>query len=191
MLPDLDEQVSLVMAAGVAVEPETTAATRGAAYPIAVDRGEGAGAVSFAVYNPYPDIERGWWCVAYAFPRGEGQIGGGYHWHDNTTSSNPFVRPEESENSVVPGIGWASNGPLLGNDDEGWLHSYFGIAPTTTARLTVAPVGSAPRDLAITPWNGAYVAAVAARGSTLRAYDEQGREIGSMTYPTASVPEEH
>jgi len=72
----------------------------------------------------------------------------------------------------------------LGNERDGWIHSYFGIALTATARLVVTPEGGCPRDLAITPWNGAYVAAVATRSSTLTAYDAEGQQIDAVTYPT-------
>lgn len=170
------------MASGVVPHQDAPDGQRDVAYPFAVDRAGDAGAVLFGFGR------REWRCVAHVF-RCQGEAWTEYHEHDNTTSPTPFERPMTSANSSVGGIDWHSNGPLLGNERDGWIHSYFGIALTTTARLVVTPEGGSPRDLAITLWNGAYVAAVAARSSTLTAYDAKGQQIDAVTYPTEGPPE--
>jgi hypothetical protein len=60
-------------------------------------------------------------------------------------------------------------------------HTFFGIAPAGTARLTVTDEAGRTRDLPITAWNGAYVAVVAGARSTLTGYDERGERLGSLT----------
>jgi hypothetical protein len=62
------------------------------------------------------------------------------------------------------------------------MHSYFGIAPVTTARLTVTAAGGSERDIPITPFNGAYVVAVSGPESTLTGYSPDGRQLGTMSY---------
>jgi hypothetical protein len=83
-------------------------------------------------------------------------------------------------NSRVAWCDWHSNGGLgrWGDDDPPeWRHTFFGIAPVGTARLTVTDETGNTRDLQITPWN---VAIVAGAHSTLTGYDERGDRLGSF-----------
>jgi hypothetical protein len=66
---------------------------------------------------------------------------------------------------------------------------FFGIAPATTARLTVSDRAGRVRDLRITPWSGAYVAAVDGDYSRLTGYDRQGRQLGSVICNDGPSPE--
>jgi hypothetical protein len=57
---------------------------------------------------------------------------------------------------------------------------FFGVAPAATARLTVTDEAGRTRDLAITPWCGAYVATVEGATSRLTGYDAAGRVLGEL-----------
>jgi hypothetical protein len=157
----------------------------GRAYPLAFDVDGDFGAVSYAALDPYPDIEPGWWCVAVAFKRS------GATWcengdQDNTTTPEPFTRPTVAESWTA----WHSNGGLWGNGDPvRYHHVFFGIAPATTARLTVTDRSGRARELAVTPWCGAYVAVVDGDFSRLTGYDRGGRELGSLICNDGPAPE--
>jgi hypothetical protein len=110
-------------------------------------------------------------------------------WHyaagesDNSTTADPFSRPEAATNSVHGWCDWHCNGGANGwgdDDPPPWRHTFFGIAPVGTARLTVTDEAGRTRDLQITPWNGAYVAIVAGAHSTLTGYDDAGNRLGSF-----------
>lgn len=156
---------------------------RDTAYPIAVDVDGRLGAVSFAVLDMYPDIAPGWWCLVTTWSRGrEGWVYAAGE-SDNTTSPTPFERPLKPENSLLSWCDWHTNGGAghWGDEDEDpWRHTFFGIAPAGTARLTVTDESGRERDLRVTPWNGAYVAVVSGLRSTLTGYDERGRILGSF-----------
>ena len=129
--------------------------------------------------DPYRYIAPGWRCEASIWvngPRGWREVGGD---HDSLTSQTPFERPARAENSNAGWCDWHSNGgaAVAGPADlDPWRHAFFGIAPVGTARLTVTDQTGAERDLAITPWNGAYVAVVSGLHSTLTGYADDGRK---------------
>ncbi len=175
-------------AAAVAGPPAGPFAS-GRAYPLAVDVDGDLGAVSYAALDPYPDIEPGWWCVAVAFKRGAtGWAEAGDD--DNCTTPRPFARPAAALNSTQSWIDWHSNGGLSGTGEpERYHHVFFGVAPTTTARLTVTDRTGRTRPLAVTPWSGAYVAAVDGGFSRLTGYDLHGRELGSTICNDGPSPE--
>jgi hypothetical protein len=156
---------------------------RDTAYPLAFDVDGRLGAVSFAVLDMYPDIAAGWWCWATTWEHdGVGWRGPGLE-SDNTTSPHPFVRPAEPTNGNLGWSDWHSNGGAgewPEEDEFPWRHTFFGIAPVSTARLTVTGETGRERDLRITPWNGAYVAVVAGVHSTLTGYGHDGRALGSL-----------
>jgi hypothetical protein len=174
-----------ILATGVVPGPPTGPFIEGRAYPLAVDVDGSTGALSFAALNPYPDIEPGWWCIAVRFSRVDGAWRGGDDT-DNSTTQRPFERPTAAENSRATWFDWHSNGGLeLGRDGEDedeprYRHMFFGNAPAVTARLTVTDHTGRERDLAITPWCGAYVATVGGTYSRLTGYDHDGRMIGSF-----------
>lgn len=174
-----------VIAAGCIDGPPREPWHRSRAYPLAVDvnAADGIAAVSFAVLDLCPEIERGWWCQAVTFALREGRWRYAAGENDNTTAPDPFSRPAKATNSVVGWCDWASTGDVGGwseDDPPTWRHTFFGIAPTGTARLTVTDETGRTRELQITPWNGAYVAMVAGVHSTLTGYDGRGRELGSF-----------
>jgi hypothetical protein len=162
--------------------PPTGPWERDTVYPLAVDVDGRFGAVSFAVLGMYPDISAGWWCLATTWVRD----GGGWEYaggdFDNETSPEPSVRPVAPDNSVEEWCDWHTNGGAgeWPNDEQPWRHTFFGIAPVSTARLTVADDTGRERDLRITPWNGAYVAVVAGVHSTLTGYAADGRRLGAF-----------
>ncbi|HEY6759923.1 MAG TPA: hypothetical protein VI318_10545 [Baekduia sp.] len=155
-------------------------------HPLALDvnAAHGIAAVSFAIFDMYPDIARGWWCEAVTFSFRDGQwcYAGGES--DNSTTPDPFSRPDRATNSVHGWCDWHSNGGLgeWTDDPPEERHTFFGIAPAGTARLTVTDAEGSARDLLITPWNGAYVAVVAGAHSTLTGYDRRGDVLGSLSF---------
>ncbi len=151
------------------------------AYPLAFDVCDEIAAVSFAALGVYPDIDRGWWCMVEQFRRSDG------HWHpaggshDNTTTSTPFERPVTGD-----WIEWGSHGgSSVWEEEPRERHSYFGVAPAGTARLSVTTPDGRPRDVAITPWNGAWVVVVAGPTSTLTGRDSNGAIIGETDFGSA------
>jgi hypothetical protein len=178
-----------ILEAGEVAGPPAGPFERSRAYPLAVDVGgpDGAegpvGAVSYAALDPYPGIAGGWWCVAVRFTR----LGGAWEpgdETDNSTTQRPFERPAAAENSTESWIDWHSNGGVgdYGDSDEAPRHRsmFFGIAPVSTVRLTVTDETGRTRDLAITPWCGAYVATVDGATSRLTGYDAGGRVLGEL-----------
>ena len=137
--PSRLENVGLaVLRAGHVPGPPRPPFQPGIAYPLALHVHDGIAAVSFAALDTYPDIDRGWWCLVEQFASdddGTWHHAGGAH--DNTTTPTPFERPTHPENSRTAWIDWPSDG---GHGEWGsrpmQRHSYFGIAPTTTDRLT-------------------------------------------------------
>jgi hypothetical protein len=173
------------LAAGRVDGPQQGPWRRDRAYPLAFDinAADGIAAVSFAILDMYPDIALGWWCEALTFAFHEGQWRPAGGESDNSTAPDPFSRPSKATNSVHPWCDWHSNGGLgewAEDDPPQQRHTFFGIAPTGTARLTVTDEADRTRDLHITPWNGAYVAVVAGTRSTLTGYDEDGNVLGSF-----------
>jgi hypothetical protein len=153
----------------------------GVGHPLAFDVDGDLAAVSFAVLDMYPDIQPGMWCLALIYRRRENA------WveaceHDNTTTPRPFERPSVAENDVAGWVDWHSNSGVWWSEEHGSLHSYFGIAPRTTARLTMTPAGGSERDIRITRFNGAYVVAVAGSESTLTGYSPEGSRLGTISY---------
>jgi hypothetical protein len=148
--------------------------------PVALDRNGAIGAVSFAARNRTSSLERdAWSCIALMLQLIDGRWLGGDE-QDASWTPHPFERPVAAENSRVSWIDWHSNGPLRWVEGQGWCHCLFGIAPLGTARLLVRSDVEAPRDLAITQYNGAYVAAVIGERSWLAGFDETGRELGEI-----------
>jgi hypothetical protein len=178
------ERGPALLAGGGVPEPPEGPFAAGRAYPLAVDVDGAHGAVSFAALDAYPDIEPGWWCVAIRFSLIDGV------WHeggqdDNSTTQRPFERPTEVTNSTESWCDWHSNGGLAGFEEgEPDRHMFFGVAPTGTARLTVTDATGRERDLAITPWCGAYVADVTGDFSRLTGYGAGGETLGSFERPT-------
>jgi hypothetical protein len=174
-----------VLAAGRVDGPPQRPWRREHRYPLAFDinAADGIAAVSFAILDMHPDIEPGWWCeaVTFAFRDGQWSYAGGDS--DNCTAPDPFSRPAKATNSIHPWCDWHSNSGLAEwpeDDPPKSRHTFFGIAPTGTARLTVTDDAERTRDLHITPWNGAYVAIVAGTRSTLTGYDEHGNVLGTF-----------
>ena len=123
-----------VLAAGRVPGPPKPPFEVGVAYPLAFDVCDGIAAVSLAALGVYPDIDEGWWCMVEQFSFHDGA------WHfaageyDNSTTPTPFERPSDPDWSV-----WGTDGGNGGWDEEPRdRHSYCGIAPTGTARLTVS-----------------------------------------------------
>jgi hypothetical protein len=152
-----------------------------APYPLAFDRHADLGAISFAVLDLHPRVARGMWCEALAYARGRDGRWVEIAEHDNTTSPRPFDRPLQPESSEETWIDWHSNDGLREGGSHEYLTGFFGIAPLTTARLTVTAAGEEERDLRITPESGAYVAVVAAAAWTLRGYGADGEHLGEQT----------
>lgn len=183
-----------VLAAGRVDGPPRAPWRRDRAYPLALDINatDGIAAVSFAILDMYPDIAPGWWCEAVTFARHDGRWIYAAGESDNTTAPDPFSRPHQASNSTHDWCEWHSNGTLAHwnrDDPPDWRHTFFGIAPSGTARLTVTDETGRTRDLQITPWNGAYVAIVAGTHSTLTGYDTHGNLLGSFK-PADGVPQE-
>jgi hypothetical protein len=161
----------------------------GRAYPVGVDVDGATGAVSYVALDAHPAIAPGWWCVALRFTCVDGV------WHeitedDNSTTQRPFERAAESDNSMEGWVDWHSNGALGGYDEPPvHRHLFFGIAPVGTARLTVTDGAGRERDLTITPWSGAYVAAVDGAYSLLTGYDAAGVTLGSFVCLDGPPPE--
>jgi hypothetical protein len=186
---DVRASAAGILAAGVVPGPPKGPFVERRAYPLGVDVDGATGAVSYAAFNLYPDIAPGWWCVAIRFALGD------RGWQDleqddNSTTQRPFERPVEVENSTLTWLDWHSNGGLAGiGDSLRYRHMFFGIAPTTTARLTVSDETGRERELAITPWCGAYVASVEGAFSRLAGYDHNGEPLGSFVCRDGPTPE--
>jgi hypothetical protein len=129
------------------------------------------------------------WCVAVRFKL----VGGEWREHDdtdNSTTQRPFERPTKAENSTSEWFAWHSNGGSGGYGDPlRYHHMFFGIAPVGTARLVVTDETGRERDLAITPWCGAYVASVEGEFSRLTGYGENGELLGSVVCSDGPTPE--
>ena len=173
-----------MLAAGRVDGPPQAPWRRDRAYPLAlaINVADGIAAVSFAVPDMYPDIEPGWWCeaVTYSLRDDRWRHAGGES--DNNTAADPFTRPRNATNSMHDWCDWHSNGGLMRwskDDPPEWRHTFSGIAPHGTARLTVTDERGHTRALQITPWNGAYVAIVAGGHSTLTGFDARGDRLGS------------
>jgi hypothetical protein len=150
----------------------------GEAYPLAFDICGEIAAVSFAALDVYSDIDRGWWCMVEQFRRRDG------HWHpaggshDNTTTATPFARPIAGD-----WIEWGSDGGHgIWDEEPRERHSYFGIAPTQVARLSVRTRDSRERDVAITPWSGAWVVVGTGTTSTLTGRVADDAIVGEMAF---------
>jgi hypothetical protein len=178
---DWRARASEILDAGVVPPPPAGRLEPGVRYPLAVDRHADLGAISFAVLDLHPRIARGMWCEALAYARGRDGRWVEIAEHDNTTSPRPFDRPREPENSEEAWIDWHSNDGLREGGTHEYLTGFFGIAPVTTARLTVTAAGQEERELRITPRSGAYVAVVAAAAWTLRGYRADGERLGEHT----------
>ena len=101
--------------------------------------------------------------------------------HDNTTSRTPFERPKVATASTVAWLDWVSfGGAGCWTDAPEERHSFFGIAPAGTERLTVTAAGDREREVPITPWNGAWVVVAPGRQSTLTGYDAGGDVLGTL-----------
>jgi hypothetical protein len=149
--------------------------------------GGATGAVSYAALDLYPEIAPGWWCVAIRFARGDDGGWQDLDEDDNATRQRPFERPVAAENSTLPWLDWHSNCRLGGYGDPlRYRHMLFGIAPTTTARLTVTDETGRERDVAITPWCGACVEGTFSR---LAGYDHNGEPRGSFVCRHDPTPE--
>jgi hypothetical protein len=185
---DVQASAPGILASGVVPGPPEGPFVAGRRYPLAVDVDGGTGAVSYAALELYPDMAPGWWCVAIRFALGDGG------WEqldadDNSTTQRPFERPVEAGNSTLTWLDWHSNCALAGiGDPQRYRHMFFGIAPTSTARLTVSDETGRERDLAITPWCGAYVAGVEGSFSRLAGYDHNGEPLGSFACRDEPTP---
>jgi len=175
---DVEAKAPAILAAGTVPPPPVGPLELGAGYALACDVAGDLGAVTFAVVDMYPDLADGMWCLAMIYRRLD-DVWVEFGEHDSTTTARPFERIAAVENSTLPWIDWHSNGPLMPHE-TGCLHSYFGVAPVTTTRLTVSAGGGAERDLRITRGNGAYVAVVSGRSSTLSGYGADGRLLGQF-----------
>jgi hypothetical protein len=172
-----------VLTAGRVPGPPSPPYKRAVAYPLAFDVCDGIGAVSFAVFDVYPDIDRGWWCLVEQFSLHDGAWHPAGGLYDNTTIATPFERP-----AGIDWVDWGTDGGNAGWDEEPRdRHSYCGIAPVGTARLTVTTNGDT-RDVRITPWNGAYVVVAAGLNSTLTGYDTEGNVLGTISTTNRPVP---
>ena len=134
--------------------------------------------MSFAALDVHPDTDRAWWCMVEQFRRRDG------HWHlagsshDNTTTATPFERPATGE-----WIQWGPDGGhRIWDEDPRVRDSYFGIAPVGTARLSVRTNDGGERDVATTPWNGAWVVVGSGVSSTLIGRDANGEILGEMAF---------
>jgi hypothetical protein len=184
---DMEAKAQRVLETREVPLPPAGSVETGVGYPLAVDVDGDLAAVSFAVLDMYPDIQPGMWCVALIYRRREnGWVEASEH--DNTTTPRPFERPLAAENDVAGWIDWHSNSGVGWSEEHGEMHSYFGIAPVTTARLTVTPAAGSERDIRITPFNGAYVVAVAGSESTLTGYSPEGSRLGAFSYQGSGGP---
>jgi hypothetical protein len=169
-----------ILATGAVPGPPRGPVDPALAHPLAVDVDGDLAVILYAVFDAFPEISPGWWCDSTVFRRVDGAWGGGGPGGDNSTSQRPFARPDEVENSIEPWTDWPSNGNLLGWEDGFTAHTCFGIAPTRTARVTIAGADGRERDLRITPWCGAYVAVVRGETSTLTGYGHDGAALGRI-----------
>jgi hypothetical protein len=161
-------------------EASSKPARENAAYLLAVDVADDVAATLFAVLNAYPDIDPGMWCLAFLFRRGargwvEQSEGAG------ETAPDPFFRPEP-QNSTSPWVDWLIPGGATWTEEHGWSHMVWGIATTATHRITIRPGAESERELQITPFSGAFVAAVPSALSILTGYDQAGERIGTSSY---------
>src|SRR3954451_19576684 len=86
--PDRTESLGVaVLTAGRVPGPPSAPFERGVAYPLAFDVCEGIGAVSFAAFDVYPDIDRGWWCLVEQFWLDDGVWRPPGGMYDNATIS--------------------------------------------------------------------------------------------------------
>jgi hypothetical protein len=179
----LESQGVAVLMARCVPGPPSPPFAVGEAYPLAFDICDGIAAVSFAALGVYPDIDRGWWCMVEQFWLSDGywQPAGGSH--DNTTTATPFERPSATGNSKMRWIDWASDGGYgIWEQEPRERHSYFGIAPVGTAGLSVTMPDGRARDVAITPWNGAWVVVAPGATSTLVGRDAGSAILGEATF---------
>jgi hypothetical protein len=176
-----DRCASEILDAGVVPPPPAGRLEPGVRYPLAFDLHGDLGAVSFAVLDLHPRIARGMWCEALMYARGRDGRWVEIAEHDNMTSPRPFERPRQPENTEETWVDWHSNHGLRQSGTHDYLTGFFGVAPFTTARLTVTAAGEEERDLRITPRSGAYVAVVAAATWTLRGYGADGERLGEQT----------
>lgn len=171
-----------VLAAKKVPAPPSRPAAVGVAYPVAFDIAGTIAAVSFVALNVYPEHLR-WWCLVEQFwLDGENWVpaGGSY---DNTTTDTPFARPTRVENSVETWVDWITDGGHGGWDVEPReRHSYCGIAPTHTARLTVTTPDGLSRSIAVNPLSGAWVVVAPGTRSTLTGYDAAGVKLGTTEF---------
>jgi hypothetical protein len=96
-----------VLTAGHVPGPPSPPFELAVAYPLAFDVHDGIGAVSFAAFDVYPDIHRGWWCLVEQFSLQDGAWHSAGGMYDNTTIATPFERPT--------GIDWVDWGTDGGN----------------------------------------------------------------------------
>lgn len=177
-----------ILTTGTVPGPPTPPFRRGRAYPLAADVERDFAAVSFAALDPYDDLQTGWWCFVRLFALHDGrwrEVGE----HDNTTTQRPFARPDQAENSTEAWVDWLSHDYSQADAaEEPVRHSFFGIAPKGTARLTVSVESGRERAVRITPWNGAFVVFVDGGPSTLIGYASDGRVLGSIVTPADPDP---
>ena len=179
---DIARLAPVMLRLGVVPEPPSGAPVPGRAYPLAVDVHDRLGAVSFAVLDGVSD---GWWRLTrqYALRGGRWEDAGGEH---DVETASPFAPPQTGDH------GWVER-PADGGHGE-WdeepvrRHLLSGIAAAATARLEVTDESDRTRDIAITPWCGAYVAVVAGASSRLTGYGAAGEELGSITAPPPPPP---
>jgi hypothetical protein len=183
---DWRARASEILTSGVVPTPPVGPLAPGVRHPLAVDIQDGLGAISFAVLDLHPRIAKGMWCEAVVY------VGGPDAWteystEDNTTSPRPFERPVDEGTNVDGWVQWHSNGGLAQRGKHDYLTSFFGIAPATTGRLTVTPGGGEERELRVTPYNGAYVAAVPAPSWILTGYSVDGQRLGEFALDHRAV----
>jgi hypothetical protein len=171
MPPEFEPAALAVLEARHVPGPPAPPFEAGVGYPLAFDVSGSIAAVSFAVLD-----DRGWWCrvVPFAYDGEAWRVTGGEY--GGPTSPLPFQRPSDAD-----WVAWTGHDAW-----DGERHSSFGIAAARTARLTVTTPDGGERDVAITPWNGAYV--VVAAHSTLTGYSADGTVFGSVDRP-APAPE--
>lgn len=181
---DIDRFAPVMLRLGVVPGPPPEPPVPGRAYPVAVDVHDRLGAVSFVVLGLRPDAPGGWWCVTrqYALRGGTWQDADGEH--AVPASPRPFDPPATAEDSPVAWVDRTSDGGHGEWDEEpNRRHVLSGVATAATARLAVTDESGLTRDLAITPWCGAYVAVVAGASSRLTGYGAAGEELGSIEAP--------